>query len=62
MAVAVGARPVGIESVLGEASGLGAAGAAEVAPSVAAWVDDHLAGRSAGADDGARASSPGADG
>jgi hypothetical protein len=43
MAVAVGARPVGIESVLGDRDELTAAGAAQVAPSVAAWVDQHLA-------------------
>jgi phosphoglycolate phosphatase-like HAD superfamily hydrolase len=43
MAVAVGARGVGIESVLGERDALIAAGAAEVAPSVVAWVDRHLA-------------------
>ena len=43
MAVAVGARPVGIESVLGDPDELRAAGAVEVAPSVAAWVERHLA-------------------
>jgi beta-phosphoglucomutase-like phosphatase (HAD superfamily) len=43
MAVAVGARPVGIESVLGEAGELRAAGAVEVAPSVAVWAEGHLA-------------------
>lgn len=42
MAVAVGARAVGIESVLGEPTELRAAGADEVAPSVVAWVDRHL--------------------
>lgn len=51
MAVAVGARAVGIESVLGEPAELRAAGAAEVAPSVVAWVDRHLAG-AAGAGSG----------
>jgi phosphoglycolate phosphatase-like HAD superfamily hydrolase len=43
MAVAVGARAVGIESVLGDPDELRAAGAAEVEPSVVAWVDRHLA-------------------
>lgn len=42
MAVAVGARPVGITSVLGDADALRAAGAAEVAGSVAEWVDRLL--------------------
>ncbi|HET7473720.1 MAG TPA: HAD family hydrolase [Candidatus Limnocylindrales bacterium] len=42
MAVAVGARAVGIESVLGDPDELRAAGAAEVAPSVADWVERHL--------------------
>lgn len=42
MAVAVGAWAVGIESVLGDPDELVAAGAAEVAPSVAAWVERHL--------------------
>jgi phosphoglycolate phosphatase-like HAD superfamily hydrolase len=46
MAVAVGARAVGIESVLGDPEELRAAGANEVASSVAAWVDRHLAARS----------------
>jgi HAD superfamily hydrolase (TIGR01549 family) len=45
MAVAVGARGIGIESVLGERAELLAAGAAEVAPSVASWVDAHLTAR-----------------
>jgi phosphoglycolate phosphatase-like HAD superfamily hydrolase len=45
MAVAVGARAIGIESVLGDPVDLRAAGADEVAPSVAAWVDRHLAER-----------------
>ena len=44
MAVAVGARPVGIESVLGDPADLLAAGAVEIAPSVADWVARHLAG------------------
>jgi HAD superfamily hydrolase (TIGR01549 family) len=47
MAVAVGARAVGIESVLGHPDDLRAAGAAELAPSVAVWVDGHLARRRA---------------
>jgi pyrophosphatase PpaX len=47
MAVAVGARAIGIESVLGERAELLAAGAGDVAPSVASWVDAHLAARDA---------------
>jgi phosphoglycolate phosphatase-like HAD superfamily hydrolase len=43
MAVAVGVRAIGIESVLGDPDELRAAGAAEIAPSVAAWVEGHLA-------------------
>ena len=43
MAVTVGARAIGIESVLGDPDELRAAGAAEVAPSVAVWVERHLA-------------------
>jgi phosphoglycolate phosphatase-like HAD superfamily hydrolase len=43
MAVAVGARAIGIESVLGDPDELRSAGADEVAESVAAWVDRHLA-------------------
>jgi HAD superfamily hydrolase (TIGR01509 family) len=43
MAVAVGARPIGIESVLGDPGELRAAGAVEVAPSVASWAERHLA-------------------
>ena len=42
MAVHVGARAIGIESALGDAEELRAAGAAEVAPSVVAWVARHL--------------------
>jgi phosphoglycolate phosphatase-like HAD superfamily hydrolase len=45
MAVTVGARGVVIESVLGDPDELRAAGASEVAPSVAAWADRHLAAR-----------------
>ena len=48
MAAAVGARGIGIESVLGERAELIAAGASEVAPSVAEWVDAHLAVRARG--------------
>jgi HAD superfamily hydrolase (TIGR01549 family) len=48
MAVAVGARGVGIESVLGDPAELLAAGAAEVAPSVAAWAERHLGAASPG--------------
>lgn len=65
MAVAVGARPVGIESVLGDPDELRAAGAVEIAPSVAAWVDRHLADRASGTDtatDGAGAESASAAG
>lgn len=47
MAVTVGARGVGIESVLGDPDELRAAGAIEVAASVAEWVDRHLAARAA---------------
>jgi HAD superfamily hydrolase (TIGR01509 family) len=47
MAVAVGARAIGIESVLGERAELLKAGAHEVAASVADWVDRHLAERAA---------------
>jgi HAD superfamily hydrolase (TIGR01509 family) len=43
MAVAVGVRPIGIASVLGDPEELRAAGAAEVADSVAAWAERHLA-------------------
>jgi phosphoglycolate phosphatase-like HAD superfamily hydrolase len=43
MAVAVGARAIGIQSVLGDPDELRTAGASEVAPSVAVWVDRHLA-------------------
>jgi phosphoglycolate phosphatase-like HAD superfamily hydrolase len=42
MAVTAGARGVGIESVLGDPDELRAAGASEVAPSVAVWVERHL--------------------
>ena len=43
MAVTVGARAVGIESALGDPADLRAAGAVDLAPSVAAWVERHLA-------------------
>ena len=43
MAVSVGARPVGIASVLGDPDDLRAAGAIEVAASVAAWTESYLA-------------------
>ena len=43
MAVVVGARPVGIESAVGDPDDLRAAGAVETAPSVAAWAERHLA-------------------
>ena len=46
MAVAVGARAIGIESAVGDPDDLRAAGAAELAPSVAIWVERHLAARS----------------
>ncbi len=45
MARAAGAHAVGIDSVLGDDAALRAAGAAETAPSVAAWVDRFLAAR-----------------
>jgi phosphoglycolate phosphatase len=44
MAVAAGARGIGIESVLGDASDLRAAGAQETAASMVEWVDRLLAG------------------
>jgi len=47
MARAVGARSVGIVSTLGTAADLRAAGAGEVAPSVADWVDGFLGARKA---------------
>jgi HAD superfamily hydrolase (TIGR01549 family) len=42
MARAVGCRAVGVESLLGEADDLRAAGADEIVPSVAAWVEAIL--------------------
>jgi HAD superfamily hydrolase (TIGR01509 family) len=42
MAVAVGARPVGITSILGDETELRSAGAVDVAASVADWVDALL--------------------
>jgi HAD superfamily hydrolase (TIGR01509 family) len=47
MAVAVGARAVGIESVLGDPDELRTAGASEVAPSVSTWAERYLAARAA---------------
>jgi beta-phosphoglucomutase-like phosphatase (HAD superfamily) len=44
MARAVGAHPVGIPSVVGTVEALRAAGAGELAPSVAAWADRVLLG------------------
>jgi phosphoglycolate phosphatase len=44
MAVAAGARGIGIESVLGDAADLRAAGAHETAASMVEWVDRLLAG------------------
>jgi pyrophosphatase PpaX len=49
MAVAVGTRAIGIASVLGDPDELRAAGAEEVAVSVAAWVERHLGAPGAGA-------------
>lgn len=46
MAVAVGARGIGIESALGDPEELLAAGAVELAASVAAWVERHLSASS----------------
>jgi phosphoglycolate phosphatase len=48
MAAAAGSRPIGITSVLGDPDELRAAGALEIAPSVAAWVAAHLATRQPG--------------
>ena len=45
MAVAVGARAVGIESALGDPAELRSAGALELAASVADWVERRLAAR-----------------
>jgi phosphoglycolate phosphatase-like HAD superfamily hydrolase len=59
MAVTAGARGVGIESVLGDPDELRAAGASEIAPSVAVWVERHLSGASRPA--AAAASTGGAD-
>lgn len=42
MARAVGCRAIGVESMLGDADALRSAGADEVVPSVAAWVDRVL--------------------
>jgi len=43
--VKAGAHAVGIDSFLGDDAALRAAGAAETAPSVAAWVDRFLSAR-----------------
>ena len=48
MATAAGSRPIGITSVLGDPDDLRAAGAVEVAPSVATWAAAHLAARQPG--------------
>jgi HAD superfamily hydrolase (TIGR01509 family) len=48
MAAAAGSRPIGITSVLGDPDELRAAGALEIAPSVAAWAAAHLATRQPG--------------
>jgi beta-phosphoglucomutase-like phosphatase (HAD superfamily) len=48
MAVAAGSRAIGITSVLGDPDELRAAGAVEIAPSVAAWAAAHLAARRPG--------------
>ena len=48
MAAAAGSRPIGITSVLGDPDELRAAGAEEIAPSVAAWAAAHLATRRPG--------------
>ncbi len=48
MAIATGARAVGIESILGHLDDLQAAGAAETAGSTAEWVDRLLADRASG--------------
>jgi phosphoglycolate phosphatase len=48
MAAAAGSRAIGITSVLGDPDDLRAAGAEEVAPSVAAWSAAHLATRQPG--------------
>jgi phosphoglycolate phosphatase len=48
MAVAAGCRPIGIMSVLGDPEELEAAGAEEIATSVAAWTAVHLAARQPG--------------
>jgi beta-phosphoglucomutase-like phosphatase (HAD superfamily) len=48
MAATAGSRPIGITSVLGDPDELRAAGALEIAPSVAAWAAAHLATRQPG--------------
>jgi phosphoglycolate phosphatase-like HAD superfamily hydrolase len=61
MAVSAGTRGVGIESVLGDPDELRAAGASEVAPSVVAWVERHLAARSDQAPSAGLAAAPATD-
>jgi HAD superfamily hydrolase (TIGR01549 family) len=48
MAIAIGARAVGIVSILGHAGDLQAAGADETAASAAEWIDRLFAGRAPG--------------
>ena len=48
MARAVGVRAVGIASVVGDPAELRAAGADEVVPTVAAWVEGFVAGQASG--------------
>jgi beta-phosphoglucomutase-like phosphatase (HAD superfamily) len=48
MAAAAGSRPIGITSVLGDPDELRAAGALEIAPSVAVWAAAHLGTRQPG--------------
>ena len=48
MARAVGVRAIGIASVVGDPGELREAGADEVAPTVAAWVEGFVAGLASG--------------
>ena len=48
MARAVGVRAIGIASVVGDPGELREAGADEVAPTVAAWVEAFVAGLASG--------------
>ena len=59
MAVAAGVRAVGIESVLGDAAELRAAGADETASTTVGWVETRLGGTVHAATDGPRQLSPG---